>query len=220
MSVIEDTTKETKENFKRKEELAIKAKKMRQWRKKNKKHNSEYKKQWRLKNIEKVKLQEKQSRNRNKETKKIYNKKYAEKNKKYILTYAKNYRIKNNEEINRKKRIYSKLYEKRLEVKIVKRLRTRVRNALRNTKKSNNVLKLTGITVLELKKYLESKFTKKMNWEKFKKGLIHIDHIKPCASFDLTDPKQQAICFHYTNLQPLWAKDNLSKGAKYEGATI
>ena len=43
----------------------------------------------------------------------------------------------------------------------------------------------------------------------------HIDHIKPCASFDLTDPKQQQQCFHYSNLQPLWWYDNLSKGDKY-----
>lgn len=47
-------------------------------------------------------------------------------------------------------------------------------------------------------------------------GEWHIDHIKPCASFDLTDPEEQKECFHYTNLQPLWAKDNLNKGAKYD----
>jgi hypothetical protein len=47
-------------------------------------------------------------------------------------------------------------------------------------------------------------------------GLWHVDHIRPCASFDLTDPEQQAICFHYTNLQPLWAIDNIKKGARYD----
>jgi len=39
----------------------------------------------------------------------------------------------------------------------------------------------------------------------------HIDHIKPCASFDLSKPSQQRKCFHYSNMQPLWAKDNLKK---------
>jgi hypothetical protein len=39
-----------------------------------------------------------------------------------------------------------------------------------------------------------------------------VDHIKACTEFDLTDPAQQAICFHYTNLQPLWSVDNIRKG--------
>jgi hypothetical protein len=43
---------------------------------------------------------------------------------------------------------------------------------------------------------------------------MDIDHIKPCAAFDLTDPAQQKECFHFSNLQLLWAEDNLSKGAK------
>ena len=46
----------------------------------------------------------------------------------------------------------------------------------------------------------------------------HIDHIKPCASFDLTDVNQQMECFNYKNLQPLWAKDNLAKGSTFIGA--
>jgi hypothetical protein len=53
-----------------------------------------------------------------------------------------------------------------------------------------------------------------MNWQNY--GQWHIDHIRPCASFDLKDPIEQAKCFNYTNLQPLWAKENLSKGAKNE----
>ncbi len=44
----------------------------------------------------------------------------------------------------------------------------------------------------------------------------HIDHRVPCAKFDLTKKEEQEKCFHYTNLQPLWAKDNLTKGSKYD----
>jgi len=47
-------------------------------------------------------------------------------------------------------------------------------------------------------------------------GSWHLDHIRPCAAWDLTKPSEQAGCFHYTNYQPLWAKDNLSKGAKLD----
>ncbi len=55
-------------------------------------------------------------------------------------------------------------------------------------------------------------FTTGMTWEN--QGLWHLDHKRPCAAWDLTKPDEQAGCFHYTNYQPLWAKDNLSKGAK------
>ena len=51
-----------------------------------------------------------------------------------------------------------------------------------------------------------------MTWDNH--GKWHIDHIKPCASFDLLHKKQQRKCFYYKNLQPLWAQENLSKGAK------
>ena len=60
--------------------------------------------------------------------------------------------------------------------------------------------------------YLQGKFKEGMHWNNL--GKWHIDHIRPCASFDLTDPEQQKQCFHYTNLQPLWAAENIRKGAK------
>ena len=52
-----------------------------------------------------------------------------------------------------------------------------------------------------------------MSWGNY--GKWHVDHIRPCASFNLVNEEEQKKCFHYTNLQPLWAKDNLSKGSKY-----
>jgi len=54
-----------------------------------------------------------------------------------------------------------------------------------------------------------------MNWNNYGYYGWHIDHIKPCSSFDLSKDLEQRKCFHYTNLQPLLAKDNLEKGAKY-----
>jgi len=51
-----------------------------------------------------------------------------------------------------------------------------------------------------------------MTWDNY--GEWHIDHETPCAAFDLTDPVQQSNCFHYSNLQPLWAEENRRKGAR------
>jgi len=94
-------------------------------------------------------------------------------------------------------------------------LRTRVRKALKdyhNYSKANRTMKLVGCTRKELWKHLEKQFKLGMTRENY--GKWHIDHIKPCASFDLRCPIGQLDCFHYTNLQPLWANENLRKGVK------
>ncbi len=82
--------------------------------------------------------------------------------------------------------------------------------------KAHKTTDLIGCTVDELRQHLEARFTDDMSWDNYGRDGWHIDHIRPCASFDLTDPKQQRQCFHYTNLQPLWAADNIRKGAKCE----
>lgn len=92
-------------------------------------------------------------------------------------------------------------------------LRSRLYKALRDagTARNASAVQDLGCTVEQLRAYLESKFLPGMTWEN--RHLWHIDHIRPLASFDLTDPEQQRQACHYTNLQPLWAEDNLRKGA-------
>jgi hypothetical protein len=79
-------------------------------------------------------------------------------------------------------------------------------------------MELIGCTKDELRTYLEGLFLEGMTWENYgKRGGWQIDHIKPCASFDLTNQDQQKECFHYSNLQPLWADDNLKKHSWWNG---
>lgn len=93
-------------------------------------------------------------------------------------------------------------------------LASRVRFALKRGKKAAHTTELIGCTIACLKIYLESLWQPEMSWDNYGKNGWHIDHIRPCTSFDLTDPEQQKECFHWSNLQPLWAKDNISKGNK------
>ena len=110
-------------------------------------------------------------------------------------------------------------HNKQEKVRIARRLRSRLRCALKRAvdgvlpQKSNKTLVLLGCSIEYFKKHIEQQFKPGMTWERF--GEFHIDHIKPCAAFDLRDPEQQQMCFHYSNMQPLWPIENLKKGAKF-----
>jgi hypothetical protein len=97
-----------------------------------------------------------------------------------------------------------------------KNLRSRINTCLKNRSTRLSLIDLIGISLEELIVYLESKFLPGMSWDNYGNKGWHIDHIRPMSSFDLTNLEQQKCAMHYTNLQPLWAKDNLSKGAKYD----
>ena len=97
--------------------------------------------------------------------------------------------------------------------RIAHQYRVRLSNLLA-AKKTIPSSELLGCTYEQLLDHLSSQFTEGMTWDNY--GEWHIDHIRPCASFDLLDTEQQRQCFHYTNLQPLWALDNLRKGATYD----
>lgn len=92
-------------------------------------------------------------------------------------------------------------------------MRRRLLSALEGKLKACSSLQLLGCSPAALKEHLERQFTSGMTWEN--QGRWHVDHIRPCVSFDLTDPDEQRKCFHFTNLQPLWAKDNMTKAARW-----
>lgn len=94
----------------------------------------------------------------------------------------------------------------------------RLRNILKKIGEGKTVSakELLGCTDKEYKAYMEKLFKPGMTWENRGKNGWHVDHIRPCSSFDLRDPVQLKACFHYTNLQPLWWYENLAKGDKYD----
>uniref|UniRef100_A0A6C0I720 DNA endonuclease I-HmuI-like NUMOD-like domain-containing protein n=1 Tax=viral metagenome TaxID=1070528 RepID=A0A6C0I720_9ZZZZ len=125
------------------------------------------------------------------------------------------YRKDNRIILNEKHKLYDKNRKKiDPEYKLLKTLRSRIGTAIirNNSIKSTNTINLLGGSIEECRKHLESKFKDGMNWNNH--GKWHIDHIIPCSSFNLSIEEEQKKCFHYSNLQPLWAYENLSKGNK------
>jgi len=149
-----------------------------------------------------------------KQKRKIYNKQYGLNHKKERLEYVKNYNIKNKQKNLQYQYNWSKQrYKNNIEFHIITNMRKRLERVL-SYKKNNTTIELIGCSISQLKNYLENKFQPGMNWQNYGKHGWHIDHIKPISSFIFNDTKQQKECFHYTNLQPLWAKDNLQKSNK------
>jgi hypothetical protein len=87
----------------------------------------------------------------------------------------------------------------------------------RSAKKYKSAVRHLGCSIEELKTYIESKWQPGMNWTNYGLHGWHIDHIRPLSSFDVTKKSEQTRAIHYTNLQPLWAIDNLHKSGKYSG---
>ena len=122
-----------------------------------------------------------------------------------------------NEKNKEKRRAYYREYKRaqwreNKQMRMADLLRNRIRHALsdQRTVKTLRTQELLGCTIEDAIKHIESQFTEGMSWET--RGEWHIDHIKPCAAFDLTDIDQQRECFNWKNLQPLWAAENIAKG--------
>jgi hypothetical protein len=175
------------------------------------------------------KIEGKIYRERNPEKRKETIKKYFEKNKEKELLRFRNYVINNPEKrkdtikkyyetnkqlINKKQyQINKKRYNEDILFKLKHNLRERIKDYLNQTKTIySKTFNIVGCTPYELKEYLESKFTDNMSWDNYGFYGWHIDHIIPLSS--AKDEEELKRLCHYTNLQPLWCTDNLSKGCK------
>jgi uncharacterized Zn finger protein (UPF0148 family) len=105
-------------------------------------------------------------------------------------------------------------YRNKLNVKIASHLRSRVSRAVKRSLRGGSAVRDLGCSIEDLKEHLESKFKPGMSWDNYGIKGWHIDHIKPLSSFDLSNPVEFKKACHYSNLQPLWAKENISKGAR------
>lgn len=118
-----------------------------------------------------------------------------------------------------RKNNWSKVYAKRCEPsnRAGAVLHLRLTSALKRgiSGNFNKEMEYLGCSMKHFMSILESKFYEDMSWENYG-AYWHIDHIRPRCSFDLTKDEDKKICFHYSNLQPLTAKDNMSKGSKYK----
>lgn len=201
-----------------------KAEYMKKYREANKEKISEYAKKYNQANKEKKAEYAKKYYQANKE--KLVNriKKYNQANKEKLAKRSKKYREANKEkEAEYKKKYYqankekhNKYYRERLNTdslfKMKRYLRTRTSVAFKKKgyKKNSKTEKMLGISYEKVKKHIGRQFQKGMTWSNY--GEWHIDHIIPLSSAK-TEAELLKLC-HYRNLQPLWATDNISKGAK------
>ena len=184
----------------------VKAAKIR-WRNNNPEYNAE----WRRINIDKARENASMWRKNNYEKKRRLNAEWRKHNLDKARESSNKWRSNN--------RKHSAEYKKRRratdpEFKMISNIRASVSRILKNNTKRGHTIELLGCSAEYLRHYLENQFTGDMNWDNYGPYGWHIDHIIPLSYFDMSDPEQQRRAWHYTNLQPLWAADNIRKSNK------
>lgn len=184
----------------------------------------EYQKEYYLKNKKKLLKNSNSYYSENVEKVLDRSKDYRDNNVEKIKQRKREYHINNREKINEKvktwrennksRRVQYEKYKRNSDV--IYALRVNIRNRIKvylkkcDITKKSKTFDIVGCTPVYLKEYLEKRFKKGMSWENRKEW--HIDHIIPLSSAK-TEEEIYKLC-HYTNLQPLWEKDNLRKGNK------
>ena len=185
----------------------------------NKEKNLAAKKKYRLANKEKIKIKNLKYCLVNREKIKKTQRKYYLVNREKILVRCRKYEENNREKMNETRRKYQRTKMKTDPIyKLAKACRSRTRTFLkiRNFQKKSSTFKMIGCSPQELMRHLSLKFTAGMTLENH--GKWHVDHIIPLSSAS-NEEDVIRLC-HYTNLQPLWAQDNLTKSNKITEAAL
>ncbi len=143
-----------------------------------------------------------------------YRKQWRKNNPEKSSESARRLRLKNLSRYRDRARLDQRKRRLILNNKIIDRLRSRIWMAFqhkRNCKRGRTV-EMLGCSIADFKIYIESKFEVGMSWGNYGRSGWHIDHIIPCALFDLSKPEHQKRCFHFSNMQPMWASQNIRKG--------
>ena len=148
---------------------------------------------------------------------KKYRKEWYAKNKKAKNAHSREYYKNNKEQVLLKQgELVRKKYKTDIMFKLCSLLRHRFYNALKNNYGKSKSWEYVGCSPKQLKKHIEAQFKEGMSWKNWSRSGWHIDHIKPIFGFDLSKEEEIKKAFHYTNLQPLWALDNLRKSKTFK----
>lgn len=142
-------------------------------------------------------------------------KEYAETHREQTNAKVRRFRSDNRERLNDEQRIR---YKTDVGFRILQNLRKSLHRAVTrcSVTKCGHTADLIGCPIEKLRQHLETKFDVGMTWDNYGK-CWHIDHIVPCAAFDMTIESEQRRCFNWSNLQPMFAHNNLVKGSTHNG---
>lgn len=143
-------------------------------------------------------------------------KRWRQENKEKLTEYAKNWRSENKDQV---KAYYKEKRTQDEQYRLSTNYRRRISLILRSGQISNRMQDLLGCDFETLKAHIEKQFKPGMAWENYGLEGWQIDHIRPCAAFDMTDPQQVKACFNYKNMQPLWRWENQEKSDKLQDGT-
>ncbi len=190
--------------------------------------NKAYCKQWRLKNLERRKVYQQQWITKNRKRINASSKAWREKHPEIVAASHKRHYLENRKRLLAEQKLYRQqrrelnnaYRRKRFAIdpafRMLLNLRGRLTRALKGLNKTETTKGLLGCSMEDFRLHIESNWEPKMSWSNYgkKEGQWSLDHMIPCALFDLSKPEHQKRCFHFSNIRPMWAIPNMQKGKK------